>query len=349
MDTRIVLPSDERMVLLESWGALVHSGFPIQSSISSLRKIVRRPSVRRALLETQRCIDEGATLAQSLRVSRLFPPSWISLVELGEQRGDFVDPLKQMLRHSQEMDRIRREFASMLLMPGVVLALAVVWVWVYLIRVVPSLLAFAETVGGAAPLAGVLAAHSGTVLGAILMVLLTLLILTALTLRSSRADQTMGFIQTWIPNGMPALGPLISKMRAIEVCSELRLQLEAGIPAATAVRTLSESVPHAATRRDLEEAYRRLRHGQPVSEALEALRVIPLMGQALLMTGDSCGRLPQMLEVLVRETALDLTEDVKRLTIVLRNLLVLATGLLVCFLVISGFTLLSSQVALFRP
>ncbi|MBI3323634.1 MAG: type II secretion system F family protein [Candidatus Omnitrophica bacterium] len=334
----------ERFLLLESWAALIRSGFPIQSALTVLGRSIRRPSARRALLEVQERIDRGATLAQALRASRLLPPSWVSLIELGEKRGDYLTPLEQMLRHAQEMDRIKRELGSMLLMPCVVLALGIVWVWVYLGQVVPATLAFVGEVGGSLPpMAAALAAHSqGIVTGALALVLAGL-VLALLMLRSSRTDQTMDLIQTWVPSGMPLLGPLVSKMRLIVVCAELRLQLEAGVPIVTAVHALSRSVPHPATRRDLTEVYRQLRDGLPVPEALDALEMIPPVSRALLAAGDCSGQLPDMLNLMVRETALDLTEGLRRLTIVLRNLLVLGTGILVGFLMVSAFILLRQQ------
>ncbi len=339
----VCMPSAERHALLESWAALVRSGFPIQSALTQLRKTTRRPAVKRALLEMQQCIDRGATLAQAVRASRLLPPSWVSLVELGERRGDFFTPLERMIQHSRGMRRIKEELSSMLLMPCVVLVLAIVWVWVYLENVVPSVLAFVAELGGSVPAANALWMHSGGILACILGFLLALLLMTFITLRSSRADQTMGFIQIRIPHGVPVLGPLVVKMHVITVCSELRLQLDAGIPIANAVWALSQSVPHPVVRRELIQAYRNLREGLPVPEALEALSTIPPMGRALISVGDSCGRLPEMLGLLVRETTLDLIEAVRRLTILLRNGLVLATGVLVGLLAVSAFILLHEQ------
>lgn len=343
----IFLPGQERFVLLESWATLVRSGFPIQSALSVLQRSAHRASLRRALREVQDCVDRGATLGEALHASRLLPPSWVSLMELGEKRGDFLAPLEQMLRHTQEMGRIKQEFCSMLLMPGVALVLGIVWVWVYLGRGVPATLAFVGEAGGSLPAAVTLAAHSQGIVTCALTFVLLLLVVALVALRSSRADQTMGLIQTWVPSKMPVLGPLVSKMRLIVVCAELRLQLEAGIPMVTAMHALSRSVPHPATRQELTAAYRGLRDGLPVPEALEALRMVPPMGHTLVAAGDSCGQLPEMLNLLVRETTLDLTEDVRRLTIVLRNLQVLGTGILVGFFMVSAFILLHQQFEVF--
>lgn len=336
----VFLPGHERVALLQSWAALVRSGFPMQSALTQLRKTSRRPAVKRALLDVQQCIDRGTTLSEGLRESRLLPPSWVSLVEMGEKRGDFLTPLEQMLSHSEEMWKIKREFYSMLVMPCVVLMLAIVWMWVYLRRVVPAVQSFADSMGASVPVAGLLDLHSSGIVPFILWFLLALCVFALLTLRSSRADQTMGLLQIWTPPSFPVLGPLVARMHVIMVCSELRLQLEAGIPVMEAVYSLSRSVPHPVIRRQLIKAHRSLRGGCTVPEALEAIQAIPPMGRALLVVGDSCARLPEMLHLLVRETTLDLMEEVRRLTIFLRNGLVLVTGLLVGLLVVSAFSLL---------
>lgn len=339
----VVVPEGERIFFLECWAMLLEAGISMQSALLRLRMSSRLSSLARVIDRIQRAIDEGITLTEALKNSRLFPPSWMAVLKVGEERGDFVHALQTLHRYASDARGVKRELLSMLIMPSILLAVVVVWVALFTVKVLPSIGILMAQTGHPAP---DLLATQGThlLVAGTLWTVLVLGILFLFTQLQNRSDQEMGTFQTWVPPSFPLLGPLVAEMHLNTIATGLQLQMEAGIPLVGAMENLSVGISHPTIRRELLQAYQKLREGIPVPEALAQLQVIPPSGLALLAAGDASGKLPDMLGVLAREAREDLKERVKRLMVILRTTVVIATGLLVGILVVLFFGMLYSGI-----
>jgi type II secretory pathway component PulF len=221
-------------------------------------------------------------------------------------------------RQAVEFRRFKQQILSMFVMPSILLVLVGVWVWLFVSRVVPSL---AVLLGGIWVLkeAPVWIQGSARWLENGVRWLPLLLVLLILFFRWN-----------WIP------------LQLIQILKGLQLQVEAGIPLVRAIEVLGRSARNRGIRRDLLQATRRLQEGVPVPEVLAQIRIFPSMGQPLLAVGDAAGRLPEMLDFLVQEVQEDLLEQVHRLTILIRHLVLLITGILVGGIVVVYFSLIFS-------
>ena len=342
---RIYIPETERIFFLECWAMLLEAGLSMQTALLRLKMNTRLPSLAYAIDRMQQAIDEGAPVTEALKISRLFPPSWIAVLSAGEQVGDFVDPLKKLHRHAVEFRRLKRRLYSMLLMPSVLVVLVGVWLYLFISRVIPSLSLLVSSAGASSKLLELFATTPVPTIAAIAWVFVALLLFVALYRLETPADQEMGMLLSWIPPAFPLIGSLISRMHLVVIAKGLQLQVEAGIPLTKAIESIGHGVGNPAVRGDLLQAYRKLQEGIPVPEALNHIRVIPEMGKALIVAGDASGKLPEMLDFLARETQSILVEQVKRMTILLRTFVILITGVLVGLLVVAFFYILYSSIS----
>ena len=341
---RATLSDQERIFLLESWTILLEAGLPINASILQLRMKTNNRSLAAALDQVEQAIQGGATFTEALRLSRIFPPSWVAVFVGSERRGDFIQPMKMLHRYAVELARFKRQLLSMMISPAILLALLLVWLWIISVRVLPSfgLLVGAMGSGGAPPfwvttLPGILVS---TVAWGIVGIVGIFLVSRWLR----QADQELGLVSAWLPPWIPLIGPLVCQMQMIVVTSGLGLQLKSGIPLMEALETMSRGVHSRWLRRQLLQAYGKLQEGLPVSTALFCLTEIPSHGQSLLAAGDTSGKLPDMFELLAEEIQVTLLERIKRLIIWIRSSVILFTGLLVGFLVVLFFGLFFSSV-----
>lgn len=332
-------PDDQKLFLLESWSMFLEAGFSVQSSILRLRKTIRHKGISRALQRIQGSVDRGMRLSEAVAASRLFPSSWVAILEVGEQAGDFVGPFRDMRHQVLQLHRLKEEALRILLMPSFLVGLTLVWFWIFLHSVVPTLLEFGSQVGISNPMVTLLAGMTQGLSYAtrLLVVLLGLAVLFAL--RLNRSNQVMGFFQTWIPAKTPVLGPMVSALHLLVVASELRIQLEAGISLVTALHTLSLSTPHPGIRRELFEVYAKVREGVPADEAICGLSFVPPEQKMLLIAGNASGQLPKVLSLLVRSAQEDLRFRTRNLVTFLQAAAVFGCGVLVGSVMIAYFSL----------
>lgn len=345
---QVFASESDRLFLLESWPMFLEAGLSMQSALLRLSLRSRSISLGRAIDRLQEAIDEGVPFIQALRASRIFPPSWVAVLSVGEKNGNYVDPLKMLRRYLEESRRFKNQVISMMIMPAILMALIGVWFWLFLVRVIPSLFLLVSQGGSAPPtlmLWIVSVAHGVQVVFPWLF--LGVCTLVAANFFARRADRETGILQSWIPTWTPMVGSLIAKVQLIVIASGLQLQLEAGIPLVSAIETLRYGITNRQVRRDLIRAHRKLLEGLPVPEAMAEIRVIPPDGQALIAAGEASGKIPQMMEALTRETQSVLIEEVKRLVVFIRSFVIVASGILVGLLLVVFFGILFQSLAAF--
>lgn len=340
---RVILSVQERSVLIESWACLLDAGLSMDSALATLQTSAAHLSVRKALQEIQRMIREGMKLSEAVDASGLFPPSWAALLEQGQQRGGFIEPLLALHRHGEQIRKLFQEVISSLLMPAVLVGLVFAWIWVFATWLLPVMAqTIVDLTGTANPLFVQLKGLTALTFPAFVCAATLLCFLALAALRGNQANGVMGTLPARVPVSFPLIGPLISKVHLIIVSSELRLQMEAGVPILTALAALCRSMPHRALCGELAEVYRRIRGGTPVWQALGALRMMPPSALTLLAAGESSGKLPELLGFLVREACLDLETEAHRLAIKIRSGTVLLAGLIVGLMAICMMIVISS-------
>ncbi len=339
----VSIPLEERLFLLQSWSMLLKSGFPMQSALLQLQKSTHLHSVDRVLGRVQRSIDEGMTLSQALAASRLFPPSWIASLRAAEDAGDLVPTMHSLRERSLELQRLKTELLGSLWMPAFILGLALIWLWLFLRHIVPTLDLFAAASGMPHPWSSALLAASDVVLNGLRWAALGLFLALWLYWRTRRSDHEIGLLQAHTPIGLPVLGTLAVRLNLVAIAAGLKTQMDAGISVVQAVETLSEGIPHPGIRRDLFEVYQKLRGGFPFPEAMSHLRILPTAGLSLIEAGNVSGKLTEFLEILIRDTEHAIREQGRRLGIFLKSAGVLLVGLLVGLLVLSFWILIASN------
>ena len=327
---RVMLPPHERVLLLESWAQLLDSGLAMDSVLFHLQTSVVRPSVRRALAEAQALMRNGMPFSDAVAASGLLPLSWASVLEAGQERGDYIGPLKALQRRGEEIRQIGEKMASVLLMPSLLIGLVFVALWVYLTWVAPAVSeCVLDLTGISNPLLKTVQCFSAVVLPVAGLFLLGACVAAWLVSRGNRANGLMGAFTAWMPVRTPLVGPLVSKSHLIVIAAELELQMESGVPLEGALHMLSRSLPTPYLRRELTMASRKLRSGVPGWQALGDLRVMPSNALALLAAGEASGKLPGMLGVVANEARLDLEAQAERVAVKLNSFAVLMTGLVV--------------------
>lgn len=341
---RVILSVRERSVLLECWACLLDSGFSMDTTLTTLRTSASHPSVRRSLQEIQRMIQEGMGLSEAVDAGGLFPPSWAALLEAAAPRGGFIEPLLVLHKHGEQIRKMFQGVISSLLMPTVLIGLVFIWTWLFATWLLPVMAQTVADLTGTSNLFFVgLKELTALTFPAFVCAATLPCFLVLAALRGNRSNRVMGPLLAQVPAGFPLVGPLISKVHLIIISSELRLQMEVGIPILTALTTLCRGMPHRALRGELAGVYRQIFSGTPVWQALGGLRMMPPSALALLAAGEACSKLPEMLGVLAREASLDLETEADRLAIKIRTCAAVLSGVIVGFLVISMMVILSSS------
>ncbi len=343
----VAIQPQDRIFLLQAWAMFLESGISVQSSLLQLRMRAQNMDIGCGIDRIRQAIDDGSPLGEALKLSRLFPASWIAIMEVAEKHGDFVQPLRMLQHLAEEQVRFKKEMVSMVIMPCILLALIGIWLWLFLDRIVPNMVYLMEAAGTPGLTSPILLLRPGAeaILTGIRWGLLALVAGVLVARLTNRADKETGLLQSWIPPWMPVAGSLIAQFQLILLTSGLRMQLEAGIPLLSALETMSRGVTNWAVRLNLIEASKMLRGGDPVSTALSRIQVIPEMARELLVAGNESGKLPQILDIVEKEARQNLFQYLNRLVILTQIFVTLITGILTGILVVIFFGTLFGSIS----
>jgi general secretion pathway protein F len=109
---------------------MASSGVPVISAMTIASSVVTNLPMREAIEVASERVREGASIAKSLDVSKLFPPMTMRLIASGEASGELDDMLLRAAdSQEQELETLRKMLTSLLapfmvlVMGGIVLVI----------------------------------------------------------------------------------------------------------------------------------------------------------------------------------------------------------------------------------
>ncbi len=105
-------------------GTLVRSGVPLLSALQVVKGAAGNEVIAKEIGEVAGSIREGQSLAEPLGMSKVFPPSVVEMIAVGEEAGNLEDVLIKISEgYDVEVDNAVKVFVS-LLEPGMILFMA---------------------------------------------------------------------------------------------------------------------------------------------------------------------------------------------------------------------------------
>lgn len=107
-------------------GTLITSGVPILDGLAITAKTAGNSIIEDAVMETRKSIEQGKTIAEPLKKTKVFPPMVVQMISVGEQTGAMESMLSKIADfYEDEVDNAVDSMMS-LLEPLMILFLGVV-------------------------------------------------------------------------------------------------------------------------------------------------------------------------------------------------------------------------------
>ncbi len=323
--------SRKKLALLSSeWASLLDAGLLLTDSLKLLagHRTGREKDILLALGER---ISAGHPVWESVSETGVFPPFFISMIQVGEMTGTLPEELAAASLYYRKEDAYIKKLQSTLAYPAFVLTFAFAVLLVILLFILPSFETLFETLGiplpagAAAGLAiGGFLRESGSLLALVLFLALGGLLLYGETEKGKEARERFLYQFTFY-----------RRMLLIRFALSLSAFLESG-------KTLSESLADAGDvvgNPAAKSALARVRHALERGEAFpKALKVsgfsLPIMTE-LSRVGMESGELPKFLRKAAELMGEETEEKLRRFRAILEPALLLFVGALTAFVIFS--------------
>jgi general secretion pathway protein F len=312
----------------------VRAALPLEEALQAVAQQSERPAVQRVLAAVRARVMEGESLATALGgFPRVFPELYRATVAAGEQSGRLDTVLERLADYTEERDRLRQRVLGALLYPIVLTVMCVLIVGGLLTYVVPQVVSVFESGGDQLPwLTRTLLSVSGFLQQYGLWLLLALALGGLAVARWLRAESAQRRVDRWLLRA-PLFGRLLRSLHAARFTRTFSILTGSAVPALDGLRIAGEVIGNLPMREAVATAAERVREGAPIGRSLGASGLFPPMTVHLISSGESSGRLEEMLARAADSEERQLDGMLTALVGLLGPLLIVLMGLFVLLIV----------------
>ncbi len=323
-------------LITRQFATLIRSGLPVEEALQTLSRQTEKPRLRSLLMAVRSRVMEGHALATAFEdFPHVFPDLYRATVAAGEQSGYLDAVLERLADYTETRQTLQQKTTLALIYPLLVMGVSLLVVVFLMVYVVPEIVQVFEGIGQKLPVLtrGLIATSdfvrsNGLVLlaGIVAMVVAARLVLR----RSGPKQRLHRFLLR-----LPMIGRLVRGLNTARFARTLSILSGSGVPVLEALRISATVVGNLPMRAAVEEAARRVREGTALHLALEHSGYFPPMTVHLIASGESSGKLDEMLERAASSQEREMEVLITTITELFGPLLILVMGGVVLVIVLA--------------
>jgi general secretion pathway protein F len=330
------LSGAELSLFTRQLSTLARSGLPLDEALTAVSQQSENKRMQRITLGVRARVIEGNSLAFALaEFPNAFPTLFRATVEAGEQAGKLDSVLARLADYIEGRQALRGKVLLAILYPVILSLVAIGVVIALLTYVVPKVVGVFDSIGQQLPpLTRGLIALSGFLRDkgpylAIILVVGIVIFLRALKNTNFRRKKDQFVLR------LPLIGRLVRGGNTGRFMRTLGILFGSGVPILDALRIGAQVVDNLPMREAVDVAGKRVREGASVSRALSESKLFPPITMHLIASGESSGKLDEMLDRAADNQERELEVTIAALMGVFEPVLILTMGAIVLVIVLA--------------
>lgn len=270
---------------------------PLEEALRTITRQSEAEHVRTIVASVHEGVIEGRRLTDAMAAEpRSFPSLYRAMVAAGEQSGSLPVILERLSTLLERQAAIRSKVITAIAYPSVLAVFAVLVVIALMVLVVPRVVEQFDTVGQALPLlTRIVIALSDALAhwGWLMALLLGLTLFAGWRILRHEGPRTR-FDGFWLR--LPVLGRLTRDLHAARMARTLATMVASRLPLMDGLALTIQTVHNRVLRQATADIVEAIRGGGSLSVALRRSGVFPPLLVYLTASGESAGRLDEMLE-----------------------------------------------------
>ncbi|TDU32907.1 general secretion pathway protein F [Panacagrimonas perspica] len=330
------ISTTELTLFTRQLATLVRSGLPLDEALAAVSQQSESKRVKRIALGVRSSVLEGSSLAQALnQFPNAFPPLFRATVEAGEQSGKLDYILERLAEYVERRQELQQKVLLASLYPVILTVVAIGVVVLLLAYVVPQVVGVYGDIKQELPglTKGLIALSDfvrdyGLYVGA---ALIAALFVFSRMMRNEDFRRKVHHIQL----RLPLIGRLTRGANTGRFTRTLGILFGSGVPILDAMRIGTQVVSNVPMRDAIDIATSKVREGAPLARSLGESKLFPPIALHLIASGESSGRLDEMLDNAARNQEREVETLIGALVAILGPVLILAMGGIVLLIVLA--------------
>jgi len=330
------LSAAELAMLTRQLASLSQSGLPLEESLRAVAQQNEQPRTKSILLGVRSRVMEGHTLADGLgEFPQAFPELYRATVAAGEQSGHLDVVLDRLADYTEARQELRQRVTNALIYPIALVTMAVAIIGFMLATVVPRIVSVFENASGELPaLTRWLIATSDFLRDHWLALIIALAAIIYGIWWLLQKDGPKRSYHRFLLR-MPISGRLTRGVNTARFTRTFSILAGSGVPILDALKIAAEVIENLPMRDAVTEASLRVREGASISRSLAASKLFPPMMIHMIASGETAGRLEEMLSRTANYQEREVDGLIATLLGILEPLLIVLMGAVVMTIVLA--------------
>lgn len=330
------IPAAELSLLTRQLATLLASGLTMEQSLTALIEEITAPLTREVLSGVKSEVTAGLSLANALGAyGKHFPEYYRALIRGGEESGALPVVLQHLADYLDARQVLQQKTSLALLYPALVTLVAICVVTGLLVYVVPQIVQVFQQSRQSLPLlTRALIAVSDFLRSAgpyLVGIGIGAVVGTRIALRQDR------YRLRWhaLVLRLPWLGPVVRGLNTSRFASTLAILVGGGVPLLAALDSAAHAMSNLVMQKGIQAAIEHVREGESLARALGATHIFPPLMIHLVGSGETSGKLEQMLERAAQLETQTLERRLAVLLTLLEPVMILVMGGVVLIIVLA--------------
>jgi len=284
-------------LLTRQLATLVQSGSPLEEALATTAKQTEKKNIRHILSAVRTRVVEGYSLADGLKAyPSVFPDMYRATISAGEQSGHLDAVLERMADYTESRQETQQRIGNAMFYPVILTIVSIAIVAGLLGFIVPKIIDVFDNMGQELPpMTRGLIAVSDFVRDYGLYIAAVLVILFILFNRIIKIPKWRYVYHSFLLK-LPIFKKMVRGLNTARFARTLSILASSGVPILDAMSISSKVIQNLPMRQAVEEAARKVREGKAINRALDQSGYFPPMTVHLIASGESSGKLDEMLE-----------------------------------------------------
>lgn len=323
-------------LLTRQLATLVQSGSPLEEALATTAKQTEKRNVKHILSAVRSRVVEGHTLADGFKMfPSVFPDMFRATVAAGEQSGHLDAVLERMADYTESRQETQQRISNAMFYPVVLTILSIGIVVGLLVFIVPKIINVFDNVGQELPaMTQVLISISDFFREYGIYVGITLVVAVVIFKQMVKIPKWR-FKYDRLLLRLPLVGRMVRGLNTARFARTLSILASSGVPILDAMSISAQVVQNMPMRKAVVDAAVKVREGMAINRALEQSSYFPPMTVHLIASGESSGRLDDMLERAAIQQERETDGMMTKMLGIFEPVLILVMGSVVLLIVLS--------------
>jgi len=325
-------------IMTRQLATLIIAGLPLLRALELITKQERNPTFKGILGNIAESVSQGNNLSEAMQAHpKVFDKLFVNMIRAGEAGGVLDKVLDRLAKFREKAERIQKKVKSALVYPGVVMTVAVVIVYILMVKVVPSFQKLLDNQKTAMPPLTKIVIGISQLLTVYWWATPILVVGGYFLLKQWLSTEKGKELFDRMIFRLPKVGTFVQIVSVSRFARTFGTLMASGVPILQSISITRDTLDNVVIAKSLERVHDRVRDGEPLSVPLEQSGVFPQMVTSMIQVGEETGQLPEMLNRVADIYDEEVDNAVTALTSIIEPVLIVFLAVVVGAIVLAMF------------